>query len=254
MIDLYSIPVYYISFKKEKDLEKNLTERGFNKIIHFKAINGRKFNPDFLIKKNLITIRSYQDLLLGRHQHSGMPTIGAIGCTMSHNEIWKLCVEYDLPYVAVAEADLYLNEITPHIEEKIKEILKEPNSVFMSEKINKQGIVTSFQGAHFYIISNSACKELINNVFPIDVQTDYYIAHMDTIKKINLDGFRIGSQKIHLSSIQNLCIKSNLPTSLFPYFIFFILLVLLISSTIYLWYSRNKFKQKSITLANLIKT
>jgi GR25 family glycosyltransferase involved in LPS biosynthesis len=253
MFDLYSIPVYYISFKKEKDLEKNLTERGFNKIIHFKAINGRKFNPDFLIKKNLITIRSYQDLLLGRHQHSGMSSLGVIGCTMSHNEIWKLCVEYDLPYVAIAEADLYLNEITPHIEEKIKEILKEPNSVFMSEKINKQGIVTFFQRTHFYIISNSACKELINNVFPIDVQTDYYIAHMDTIKKINLDGFIIGTQKKHDSLIQDFCIKCKLPTSVFPYLIIFILFILLVCSTLYLWYSRNKFRNQLLS-RKLIKT
>jgi hypothetical protein len=170
---------------------------------------------------------------------------------MSHNEIWKLCVEQDLPYIAVAESDLYLKKISPDTEEKIKKILEKPNSVFMSQKINKQGIVTFFHGAHFYIISNSACKQLIKNAFPIDVQTDWYISHMNTIKKINLDGFKIGSQKIHLSSIQNLCIKAHLPTSLFPYFIFFILLI---SSTIYLWYSRNKFKQKSITLANLIKT
>ena len=72
----------------------------------------------------------------------------------------------------------------------------------MSASITRQKI-THFIGTHFYIVSNSACKELIKNAFPIDVQTDAYIAHMDTINKINIEGFSIGAQKRHNSLIQN---------------------------------------------------
>ena len=240
MVDLFDIPVYYISFKKEKKLEKNLMERGFKKINHFQAIDGRKFTPEYLIQKNLITIRSYHDILFGRDQDSGLSSLGAVGCTMSHNEIWKLCVEQNLPYIAVAECDLYLKEIRPDTQEKIREILEKPNSVFMSEKISKKGITTFFQRTHFYIISNSACKELIKNAFPIDVQTDWYIAHMNTIKKINLDGFPIGSQKFHFSSAQTLCIKCRLPKSYWSYLIFLIILVFIIT---YLFFSCKRIKK-----------
>ena len=245
MIDLYSIPVYYISFNQEKDLEKNLIERGFKEIIHFKAIDGRVFKPDFLVKKNLITIRSYHDLLSGRHQHAGISGLGAIGCTMSHNELWKLCVNNDLPYIAIAEADLYLKDISPETEHKIKKILEKPNSIFVSTKIDKKKIIEKFYGLHFYILSNAACKELIKNTFPIDVQTDWYIAHLDTLKRINVNGFSIGLQKTHISSIQEYSIKCRLPSSQLPYLIFFILFVLLVSVTLYLLYSRNKFKNLS---------
>jgi GR25 family glycosyltransferase involved in LPS biosynthesis len=240
MVDLFDIPVYYISFKKEKNLEKNFSQRGFKKVNHFQAVDGRKFTPEYLIEENLITIRSYHDLLFGRDQDSGLPSLGAVGCTMSHNEIWKLCVDQDLPYIAVAEADLYLNEISPDTEEKIKQILEEPNSLFMSEKISKKGITTFFQRTHFYIISNSACKQLIKNAFPIDVQTDWYISHMDTIKKINLHGFPIGSQKLHFSSAQSLCIKCRLPKSYWSYLILFIILVIIIT---YLWCSSKHVKK-----------
>jgi hypothetical protein len=41
-IDLYSIPVYYISFGENLKLEKHLTEQGFVNINHFEAIDGKK--------------------------------------------------------------------------------------------------------------------------------------------------------------------------------------------------------------------
>lgn len=226
MFDIFNIPVYYISFNYEPKLEKNLSEVGFKKITHFKAIDGRKFSLNSLLKEKIISIRSYNDILTIREQHSGMPSLGAIGCTMSHYELWRLCVEKNLPYIAVAESDLHLNKINPIIQDKIKKILERPNSVFISAHITRKKN-THFLGTHFYIISNSACKELIKNAFPIDVQTDAYIAHMDTIKKINLEGFSIGSQKRHTSLIQNWCIKCLLPTNIWTY-----ILITLLSLTI----------------------
>ena len=231
MLNIFSIPVYYISFNYETKLEENLREIGFKKITHFKAIDGRKFTLNSLLEEKIITIRSYNDILTVREQSSGMPSLGAIGCTMSHYELWRLCVEKNLPYIAIAESDLHLNEIKPKNQDKIKEILERPNSIFISASITRKKI-THFIGTHFYIVSNSACKELIKNAFPIDVQTDAYIAHMDTIKKINIEGFSIGSQKRHSSLIQNLCVKCILPTNTWMYiliaFLSIIVVILLI--------------------------
>lgn len=218
MINIFNIPVYYISFNYEPKLEKNLREVGFQNITHFQAVDGRKFLVESLLEEKIISIRSYNDILTVREQHSGMPSLGAIGCTMSHYELWRLCVENNLPYIAIAESDLQLNPIKPIIQDKIKEILERPNSVFISAHITRQKN-THFIGTHFYIVSNSACKELIKNAFPIDVQTDAYIAHMDTIKKINIEGFSIGSQKRHSSLIQNWCVKCSLPTNIWMYIV-----------------------------------
>lgn len=231
MLNIFSIPVYYISFNYEAKLEKNLREVGFKNISHFKAIDGRKFNLNSLLEEKIITIRSYNDILTVREQHSGMPSLGAIGCTLSHYELWRLCVEKNLPYIAIAESDLHLNEIKQPIQDKIKDILERPKALFISAHITRKKN-THFTGTHFYIVSNSACKELIKNAFPIDVQTDAYIAHMDTIKKINIEGFSIGSQKHHSSLIQNLCIKCMLPTNSWMYiliaFLSIIVVILLI--------------------------
>jgi len=61
-VDIYKIPLYYISFERNIDLENDLKSQGFIDINHFKAIDGRKFNTEDLFKDNIITIRSYDDL------------------------------------------------------------------------------------------------------------------------------------------------------------------------------------------------
>jgi hypothetical protein len=48
-MNIYSIPVYYISFGKNLKLEKRLVEQGFTNINHFEAIDGKK-----LIKKSCL--------------------------------------------------------------------------------------------------------------------------------------------------------------------------------------------------------
>ena len=69
------------------------------------------------------------------------------------------------------------------------------------------------------------CNELIKDTFQIDVQTDAYIYHLADMKKINVDLRYIYGQKLHISSIQDLCIKCLLPNNL--YITFFIRCILL---------------------------
>lgn len=214
MIDIFQIPVYYIAFKPNQPLETSLKNQGFNSVHHFIAIDGRKMDIDELLKNKIITIRSYNDLIMGREQHSGLPTLGAVGCTMSHSALWNLCVKKNMPYIIIAEDDLSLPQIIPENLKKIQNILEKPNSVYVGRNINKkEGKPTFFIGLQFYIVSNGAARELIKETYPIDVQTDAYMAHLDTVKKINLGGFDLAEQNFHPSSIQEpVCFKCNLAT------------------------------------------
>lgn len=212
MTHIYNIPAYYISFSEQPSLESNLRGVGFTDVNHFNAIDGRKMSSDKLVSQNQISIRTYNDLKTGRRQHSGIPGMGAIGCTMSHAMLWQKCVDDNLDYIVIAEQDLELNTITQSQLLKINNILQKPNSMFISPlgTINRNTI-TSFWGLHFYIASNGACRELLKSVYPIDVQTDAYISHLDTFGKIHIDGFKVGTQKKHISDIQDMCIKCMLP-------------------------------------------
>ena len=247
MVDIFQIPVYYIAFKPNYPLETSLKKTGFNEVNHFKAVDGRKLNLDKLIEDKLITIRSYNDLIEGREQHSGLPTLGAVGCTMSHFTLWNLCIKKDMPYIIIAEDDLWLPNITPEHIKKIEYILSKPNSIYVGRNIYKQeGRITFFIGLQFYIVSKGAAKELVKQAYPIDVQTDAYIAHLDTVKKINLEGFDLAEQKHHTSSIQEpTCFKCNLATQYILKISWFIIpIILLLILGFILIFKLRKCRQK----------
>ena len=240
-IDIFNIPLYYISFKKKLILEKDLLEIGFKDINHFTAIDGRKFDPSELLEKNMITIRTYNDLIYGREQHSGMPTIGGIGCTLSHRTLWKLCNDLKLPYIIIVEDDIkFKNPITNKEIENINNILKQPNGMFISSSNFKKNSEYFF-GLQFCILTNGCARELYKYSLPIDVQTDVYINNINNRGLIKIYSSFIATQSSHTSSIQNWCIKCILPKSIWFYVIIILCIIIIIMLYI--------FTRKKLTIA-----
>jgi GR25 family glycosyltransferase involved in LPS biosynthesis len=234
-----SIPVYYISFNKNNNLENSLNNIGFKSVNHFKAIDGRKFDVDELIENNTITIRSYNDLIFGRHEHTGMPTLGAIGCTLSHLTLWKLCVDYNMPYIIICEDDINIDkDLSKKDIKNIVESITKENGVFVSSNFSKENEIM-FYGTHFYILSQGACKQLIKYALPIDVQTDSYIANISRRNLINLNGYRIYNQKFHKSSIQIIDIKTGLPKNIW-FYMTVLLFIIFIVCVAYILFRKNR--------------
>ena len=230
---IFNLPLYYISFKKNNSLEKEIKSIGFNNINHFSAIDGRKLKPIELLKRKIITIRAYNDLINKRNEHSGIPSVGAIGCTMSHYKLWQKCISKNFPYIIIVEDDVKLKKINNKQLVKISKILKKSKSIFVSSSLYyTKNNKLEFKGTHFYIASKDACIELIKKTFPIDIQTDYFISHINNIGKINVEGFRMFKQKNifegYKTSIQDICIKCFLPKNIIFYIIFLILIILII--------------------------
>ena len=229
-MNIFQMPLYYISFNKNPNLEKNLELSGFKDINHFEAVDGRKFQPAELLSNKLITIRTYTDLITEREQHSGIPSLGAIGCTMSHDKLWNLCIDKNLPYIIICEDDMVSLDLNNKKVQEIETILSRPKSIFIGTKVKKRSshkkiVNTVFMGLQFYIVSIEACKELVKDTFPIDVQTDWYIAHLDTIGRVNVNGTPLASQSVHNSSIQDLCVKCFLPNKTIYYVILAVVLL-----------------------------
>ena len=208
-INIFELPLYYISFNRNNLLEKHLTENNFKNINHFKAINGRELDSLELLNNNIITTRSYTDLIYGRNEHSGIPSKGAIGCTLSHMELWKMCIDKNLPFIIIVEDDLIFKKpISNKDMSNIKQSLIKQNGGFIStvyiynnsKEISKK--TRYFFGAHFYIISNSCARKLYNQVLPIDMQVDHYMQNLNMRNIINLEGYCIAEQRNHISTIQ----------------------------------------------------
>jgi hypothetical protein len=239
-VDIYSIPLFYISFKRNRKVEKYLKNLKFKNVNYFKAVDGRKMELSKLIKNKEISARVYNDILFGRHEHSGFPGMGGIGCIMSHYELWKKCVDKNFPYIIIVEDDVILNNITEKDIDNISKIISKPNGIFVGTSVYKDKDMISFIGLQFGIYSQSACKELVKKMYPIDIQADHYIAYLNNIKNVSVEGYPISTQSVHLSSNQNeLCIKCMLPSSNI-FYIFLILFILLMVIIFIVRYFRKR--------------
>ena len=231
-LDIFSIPLYYISFKKNKNIEDHYKYHGFKNINHFEAIDGRKLDPKQLLKNGFITIRCYDDLMSGRTEHSGLPSLGAVGCTLSHYNLWRLCLEKNIPYIIIAEEDNEMYNIKMGDIKNIKSTLSKDKPLFISSNIKKIDHRNHFFCTNFYITSIDACEQLVKKCFPMDVQTDWYISNLSTVGDITLEGYKISFQKSGKSSIQQTCITCFLPKNKSFYFKALAVLIIIISSII----------------------
>lgn len=246
MDNIHSIPLYYISFNPSDYIEEHYKIHGFTNVNHFPAIDGRKLNIHDLINTNKITIRVYDDLLSGRKDGAGMPSLGGIGCTLSHSALWQKCLDDNLQYIIITEEDNRMGGILTAEElERIYEIIQKPNGMFLSGNPRKKNGAFVFYGLHFYILSSGACQALLKNCYPIDIQTDSYISNVATRGDITVEGFPISEQYGNFalsdgSSIQNICFICWLPQNKWFYVIVCgIILLIIFLFILYSWKFKN---------------
>lgn len=248
MIDIYSIPLYYISFDKNLDLEKQARDCNFTNIHHFKAVNGKQYSKEKLLEDRVISYRSFGDLTEGRDQHQGMPSLGGIGCALSHYSLWKLCVDNNYPYIIIVEDDIGFRNLSTQEIEIITDTISKPNGIYISPfytfKIKDK---QKFFGLHFYVCSQSVCRKMMKNFFPIDVQVDAYLSYVfDQDKTINLKLYKTLNQKEHYTkqsniqeSYRNICVKCYLPNNNVFYLGFIVFIITLVILCIY-FYKKSK--------------
>jgi len=208
MIDIFIIPFYYIGFERKLTLEQQLAEQGFKNVNYFPAINGKKMNPQKLAKDGIIGARAYNDLTYGRHQHTGISSLGAIGCALSHIKLWEICTE-KYPYMIIAEDDVKLHKLTENNIKDIQSSILKENGIFISSNVIKDS--ETLFNLHFYVISNNAAQKMLNKALPINLQVDSYVGHLSNIGDINLEGYELFKQYKRQSSTQDNSIKYRLP-------------------------------------------
>ena len=243
MADVLNIPLYYIGFKKNSALEDQLSKVGFTDVHHFQAIDGRKMDPTTLLKDKIIGSRAYNDLVYDRSEKIGISSLGTIGCTLSHMALWKKCVDNNLPFIAIAEDDLYVEKITSKDIKTIQSNLANKNGAFISTDIDP-GTQTMI-GLHFYFLTNGAAKQLLAHALPIEMQTDSYVGHMNNTRAIRANGYKLGVQSSKDSTTGSGlfgCIKCELPTGNLFYWLILLFIFILIVMAYFLYKTLTKTK------------
>lgn len=159
-------------------------------------------------------------LKYGRSLHREMPSVGAIGCYLSHVKIWKKIIQKNLQNVLILEDDFHIPDIKA-IKEYLKFLPKNYHTAFLGyfkqltqidHKESKINDYWTFNpsllfGTYGYLISREGAERLLEKAFPIEMQVDSYISYMSLLDYISCYRSNkplILTENISPSTIQNL--------------------------------------------------
>ena len=235
---------YIINMKNQPDKLNHsldvLKKYGLSEPIRFEAIDGKELLDTEI--ETLLTPRAYFKLgSLPRTDHDQLGTLGAIGCYLSHVEIWKKIVSQNIQRAFIFEDDITINITKNELEilfTKINKIIgnnihalffgsylrdknnfKASKGSFASNNIASSEVMTRipntkarFVNLHAYVISLEGAKYLLNKAFPIEVQLDSYISYM--ISNDNMNNYYfvpkgVISQMNWNSTVQSHCSHCN---------------------------------------------
>lgn len=194
-LDIFQAPIYVINMKQRPDRWKLFTEQDpavrALKIHRVNAVNGKALN--WLTDKRIAPYTRLNIMRNDRRSHREVASMGAIGCTISHANIWRKLVKSGAPYAVVMEDDA---RFTMNQLQKLNEIAKTvpPSTAIWLLGLFKPNMVReplpsgspwsrvfTFTASHAYVITRGAAQKLLEQVFPIDMHVDHYMSTMSTL-------------------------------------------------------------------------
>lgn len=195
------IPVYVINLPERKDRWKRfLMQEGireFKKLEQSHAFNGRKM--DFKRDRRIsigTRLRIYRNY---RRSHYEIATLGAIGATVSHTNIWKRFLESGKEECIVMEDDaIWSTDDVKNAAELYKTVPDNygvwimgfrPSDLViehMPASYSPWNRVFNFTAAHSYVITRDAAKILIEEPFPIEMHIEYYMTACSILKNFSI--------------------------------------------------------------------
>ena len=151
------------------------------------AVNGKSISNEEIYK--LLTMNSILSLYHNSHLDTDIRSIGAVGCYLSHYNIWKDMILNNYKNVIILEDDTSTIENSKTIMEYINSLPHDYDIGFMnyynynlkdSTLLNENKYWCSSKDYTFfltdcYILSNNGAKILIEKALPISDQVDAYI-------------------------------------------------------------------------------
>ena len=212
-------------------------------ITRKKAINGKKIPKPFLKKITHPSVFYY--LENERKLHDQIPTLGGIGCYLSHSQLLEQLVEEenDDTIYAIIEDDIKTNCSENEYKEYLSNLPLDWEFCFLGylrqlnvrNKKNKmindyyQTVEDVLFGTHFYLVNKKGAKKLLEFLYPIIQQIDIYVTYINLYKdmntyKSNKNLFQQNNESP--STIQNVCVPCVLNEINFEKWIYYIILII----------------------------
>jgi len=193
IIIIVNMKIFVINLDYRKDRFHKFTSN-YNFPIEFykiDAIDGNNLSDKYL--NSLLGEVGKQSLINKRRKyHYELPTVGAVGCYLSHVKTWKTIIynninDYSLIFEDdVRVSDIKFNDILERINNLPEDwdiyLLSNPKHCYDKELLYHD----LYKVKHFfclssYVINTKACKKIIDyeNLFPINQQIDTFLSNVN---------------------------------------------------------------------------
>jgi GR25 family glycosyltransferase involved in LPS biosynthesis len=226
-----NIPIYCINLERRKDrwsifsLQPGVQTVSIKKI---KAVDGKTL--DIRNNSQISLLTKLNILQSTRRTHREINTPGAVGCTLSHVEVWKQFLDSKNEQCIVLEDDA---SIPLHFLEKVESCgtLPEGTDIWiLSPKLRTPftqldgswKIPGEFWGTSSYILTRKGAETLLKYVFPIECHLDYFFYCLHRLDKLNIvinQNLLLGVLGTGTDIQDGKCDLCNLPDSLKEYYI-----------------------------------
>lgn len=161
------------------------------------AVDGKTLDEDVLFKNGVLgkdgheSIKNSKNKIQKRY-HYELGTVGAVGCSLSHFNVWKKMIDEQIKYMLVFEDDAWVMNVTlDDIITRLQDLpenwhmymIGQPHSILEGIPIKgKKNLykITRFCGTHAYLINQSGAQWLLEHgkLLPIQQQVDAHLSEL----------------------------------------------------------------------------
>lgn len=196
---------------------------------------------------SVMSLGSQLSLRRGRDRHEDLPSMGALGCSLSHYQCWTHIVQADLEYAFIFERDATLggqpfNSVYSYVQKQLHDGFD-----YVSLGYDRQPAIFptrvrpsrlhSFIRTHAQVVTQKGARTLLRHFFPIEMQVDGYIGALSRVGLLRACGRRLFTQRMQNGSTTHkitdvLNFKTHCPRQL-EQWIILALVIAIVHLTIY---------------------
>ena len=193
--NLFTLPTYFINMNERKDRLKRFMGQPITKYMtrlrRIRAVNGKAIKS-FKTDRRISLMTRFNILRNYRRSHREIATLGAVGASLSHIDVWRRFLASGEPMCLVFEDDAHINTDHFHMAHRLWKTLPDSWGIWILgyyeptmvvEEIAKPWRrVHSFTAAHAYILTRAAAEKLMEEPLPIEMHIDHYMGMCGTMK------------------------------------------------------------------------
>lgn len=197
-VKIADVPMYLINLDKRTDRLKTtirlLNDKGYTHVERFSAIDS---TTKWDHVKQFVSPDAVDSIIKGYRTEHHQLSKGAIGCYLSHYELWKKAAEDDTniiifeddtyPTLSYVELKKYLGHVPGTWDLILFGGVYNTQSNIINQYVSK---LSRFYCLHAYMISSKACKFLISRALPITQQVDSFLSDLSEENYLDVYGLR----------------------------------------------------------------